>query len=187
VIKLGGKHIALLLVVCATVAIQPSPAVHAAGPYRIMVPIVRGPAGIASAPQPVGSRWSATERQAVDKINEYRRQAGCGPLTLNDQLSAAAERHSKDMAAKNFMSHTGSDGSTITTRINDSGYPWQRIGENIAVGYATADTVVDGWYNSAPHKANMLDCRFRDIGMSLEMNTATQWKYFWTNTFGLRK
>jgi uncharacterized protein YkwD len=185
--KYSRKHIALLLVVCATFTIQPSLAVHAAGPHRIMVPVARGPAGIASAPQPVGDRWSATERQAVDKINAYRREAGCGPLTLHPQLSTAAERHSKDMMAGDFMSHTGSDGSTATQRIREAGYtPFLRIGENIAMGYATADAVVQAWYNSALHKANMLNCQDRDLGMSLEIDTTKQGKYYWTNTFGAK-
>lgn len=193
VIKLGGKYIALLLVVCATVAIQPSPAVRAAGPHRIMVPIARGSAQIASAPQPPGDRWSAIEREVVDKINNLRREAGCGPLILNDQLSAAAERHSKDMAAKNFMDHTGSDKSTAEQRIIAAGYyPSRKIGENIAAGYTTADSVVQAWYNSPLHKANMIDCHdpkstpYRDIGIALEINNATQLRYFWTNTFGVK-
>ncbi len=191
-IKLGRKHITLLLVVCATIVIQPSLAVRAAGPYRMMVPIARGPAGTASMPT---TRYTALELETVDKINERRRAAGCTPVTLNSQLSAAAERHSKDMVTKNFFSHTGSDGSSFDQRIRDAGYtPSRQLGEILAAGYSTADTVVQGWYDSPGHRAIMLDCQyknstnpeFREIGIALEIKDGTQYRYYWTATFGVK-
>ena len=185
-IKLGKKHIALLLVVCATLVIQSSPAVRAAGPHRIMVPVAIQNACVGRA-VPTDTRWSLIEREAVAEINCRRQAVQCPPLILNQQLTVAADRHSKDMAAGNFLSHTGSDKSTAEQRIVAAGYyPSRKIGENLAVGYPTAEMVVQAWYDSPGHKANMLDCAFRDTGISLEINNATQWKYFWTNTFGVK-
>lgn len=53
------------------------------------------------------------------------------PLTFHPGLLAASRRHSVDMAKKNFQSHTGSDGSTPSSRVNAAGYSFTSSNENI--------------------------------------------------------
>ncbi|EGZ19767.1 hypothetical protein PHYSODRAFT_327954 [Phytophthora sojae] len=55
-------------------------------------------------------------------VNKQRATGGLKPLCLNKKLHAAAQRHSDDMAAKDFMAHDGSDGSTMSERITQASY-----------------------------------------------------------------
>lgn len=64
--------------------------------------------------------------QVLMHTNDYRQQHGCPALTLHSQLSQAAQRHSDDMALNDFMSHTGSDGSSPWDRIRATGYTYRR-------------------------------------------------------------
>ena len=81
------------------------------------------------------------------------------------------------MSAKNYFSHTSLDGSSMRDRIERQGYGWSSIGENIAAGYRTAESVVTGWMNSPGHRANILNCRFTEIGVGFHNN-------YWTQNFG---
>jgi len=180
------KRFALFLALMCIAVVHPALLTHAAAQYRVMIPAVATRPTPTPTPTPV-DRYTALERETVDKINARRRAAGCGDVMLNSQLTTAAERHSKDMVTNNFFSHTGSDGTTFDQRIRAAGYtPSQKTGEILAAGYTTADTVVQGWYDSPGHKAIMLDCQYRDIGISLEIKDGTQYRYYWTAEFGLK-
>jgi uncharacterized protein YkwD len=76
----------------------------------------------------------------------------------------AAYLHSEDMALNNFFSHTGSDGSSAGQRISRQGYPWSTYGENIAVGYPTVSSVIQGWLGSEGHCRNLMDPDFTETG-----------------------
>ncbi|CAM4079147.1 CAP domain-containing protein [Kibdelosporangium persicum] len=123
----------------------------------------------------------------VRLTNAERQKAGCPPLTAVAQLNVAAQRHSEDMAAKNFMGHTGSDGSTMVTRVERAGYTgWRSLAENVAAGYQTAQAVVAGWMNSSGHRANILNCGLRDIGVGHATNPNSTYGVYWTQNFGTR-
>ncbi|MGW0957258.1 CAP domain-containing protein [Streptomyces sp. NPDC002545] len=138
----------------------------------------------ASAPaEPTASKDTGTSSEAtarvVELVNAERSKAGCSALTVNDKLTKAAQAHSEDMAAHRNMSHTGSDGSNPGDRITRAGYTWQTYGENVAYGYATPEQVMAGWMSSAGHKANILNCSFKEIGVGL-----AQPGNYWTQEFG---
>jgi uncharacterized protein YkwD len=78
------------------------------------------------------------------------------------------------------MSHTGSDGSSPFDRIRRYGYNYRRAAENVAAGYSSAQDVMRGWMNSSGHRANILNPRYRDIGIG----DASGNKRYWTETFG---
>ncbi|ETP22290.1 hypothetical protein F441_04366, partial [Phytophthora nicotianae CJ01A1] len=67
-------------------------------------------------------------------VNKQRATKGLSPLCLNKKLHSAAQRHSDDMAAKDYMAHDGSDGSTMSERITQAGYDWSAVAENVAAG-----------------------------------------------------
>jgi uncharacterized protein YkwD len=114
-------------------------------------------------------------------INDQRTGNGCEALTVNDQLTAAARDHSAWMAQTGTFSHTGKDGSTFVTRARAAGYA-QPSAENIAMGYRTAAQVVDGWMNSAGHRANILNCQSKTVGVGIA-NAADGTPYY-TQDFG---
>ncbi|UUU23544.1 CAP domain-containing protein [Streptomyces sp. DSM 40750] len=112
-------------------------------------------------------------------VNSERQKAGCAPVTENSKLTKAAQNHSQDMADHQNMSHTGSDGSSMTDRLARVGYAYRSAGENVAAGYGTPESVMDGWMNSPGHKANILNCGFKEIGIGL-----AQPGNYWTQNFG---
>ncbi|MGR4880158.1 CAP domain-containing protein [Streptomyces sp. LARHCF249] len=131
-----------------------------------------------------GSASGDSESAVLALVNKERAAAGCGPLAANAQLTAAARAYSDTMARSGVMSHTGPDGSTMTTRVEAAGYGWSRLGENIARGQADADAVMNAWMNSPGHKANILNCAFREIGIGVHKGDGGPW---WTQNFGTPK
>ncbi|WP_316763985.1 CAP domain-containing protein [Streptomyces herbicida] len=122
---------------------------------------------------------SGVVARVVQLVNAERAKVGCSALTLNATLSKAAQAHSDDMAAHQNMSHTGSDGSSPGDRITRAGYAWSAYGENVAYGYSTPEQVMAGWMASPGHKANILNCSFKEIGVGLAQPNS-----FWTQDFG---
>ncbi len=127
------------------------------------------------------------EQEVVVLINDIRAQRGLAPLTINQSLVAVARRHSRDMATNDFMSHTGSDGSSPWDRMRDAGYQLGRGGENVAAGYSTAAGVVDGWMNSTGHRENMLSPSFCDLGVGYAYNGKSTYRHYWTLDLGCQQ
>src|SRR5947209_19244312 len=85
------------------------------------------------------------------------------------------------MVANNFFSHTGSNGSTFVNRVNAAGYS-RPLGENIAWGQRTPAAVMTAWMNSAPHKANILNCAAKALGVGVA--TKADATPYWPQAFG---
>ncbi|MEO1377564.1 MAG: CAP domain-containing protein [Cyanobacteria bacterium J06635_10] len=144
------------------------------------------------APTPQGASTPPTTNPLIDEVvaltNSYRIQEGLQPLTLNTNLSSAAQSHSIDMAVNDFFSHEGSNGSTSGDRAAAAGYELPRVGENIAAGHITAEEVVRGWMNSPGHRASILNPDFQEIGVGyhyLENDTGEiNYNTYWTQSFG---
>jgi len=100
-------------------------------------------------------------------VNQERAAAGLGALSRSAQLDQAAERHTADMRDNEFFSHTGSDGTQAADRVNDTGYQWARVGENLAQGSNTPEEVVQRWMDSEGHRANILQADFTEIGLAV--------------------
>lgn len=125
----------------------------------------------------------------IERTNYYRQQHGCPPLTADDRLHDAAQRHSDDMAENDLFDHTGSDGSSPSDRLRDAGYDWVRAAENIAAGISSPAAVVDKWMESDQgHRDNILNCAFEEIGVGyryLSNDTgSTNYHHYWTQVFG---
>ncbi|WP_222854307.1 CAP domain-containing protein [Fodinicola acaciae] len=126
-------------------------------------------------------------QQVVDLTNQQRRSHGCGNLTVNAALTRSAQGHSADMAAHNYFAHNSQNGKTPGARITSAGYSWSRWAENIAAGYQTPAQVVNGWMNSSGHRANILNCKLRDIGVGYVYSGAAKYRTYWTQDFGTRR
>jgi uncharacterized protein YkwD len=120
----------------------------------------------------------------VSRTNTERAAAGLAPLTVDAQLSAAAQSHSQDQANRGVMTHTGSNGSSVADRVTAAGYVWSSVGENVAYGYRTSSSVMDGWMGSPGHRANILTPSFTQIGMGIA-RTASGTPY-WTMVLATR-
>ncbi|MGW2747781.1 CAP domain-containing protein [Streptomyces sp. NPDC001450] len=131
-----------------------------------------------STPKPTAAASGVVAR-IVALVNAERSKVGCPALTLNSTLTKVAQAHSQDMAAHQNMSHTGSDGSSPGDRITSAGYNWSTYGENVAYGYSTPEQVMAGWMSSPGHRANILNCSFKEIGVGLAQPNS-----YWTQDFG---
>lgn len=132
---------------------------------------------------PLGGGGGGFAEQVTTLVNSERSKAGCGPVSANAQLQTAALRHSQDMAAKGYFDHNSPDGRDPGDRITAAGYRWTTYGENIARGQQTAAEVMDGWMNSPGHRANILNCAFKEIGVGVHDASGGPW---WTQAFGAR-
>lgn len=136
------------------------------------------PAPPAQAPAP------GAVQQVLDITNQRRAENGLPALGLNQALVNAAQAHSADQAARNTMTHSGSDGTNAAQRIARQGYGWSAWAENVAAGYADATSVMNGWMNSRGHRENILDVRgygFSEIGIGLAY--AADGTPYWTQVF----
>ncbi|MDY7023660.1 MAG: CAP domain-containing protein [Cyanobacteriota bacterium] len=126
--------------------------------------------------------------QVVELTNDFRGENGLSPLSFDSQLANAAQIHTENMAFQDFFSHDGIDGSDVGDRVLDAGYSFSRAGENIAAGYTTAESVVQGWIDSPGHRANLLNPDYTEIGVGyffLENDTGeSNWNHYWTQVFG---
>lgn len=130
----------------------------------------------------------------LEAVNRARASArSCGaqpfeaapPLAWNEQLAAAAQGHSSDMASKRYFSHAGKDGRMVGERAQAAGYAWRRIGENIAVGQDASDDVVAGWLDSPGHCANVMDPQLSEMGAGYAINHAGERaRVYWTQVLG---
>ncbi|MFH8407095.1 sigma-70 family RNA polymerase sigma factor [Streptomyces sp. NPDC018019] len=133
-------------------------------------------AGSAGGPSPFAQQVTAL-------VNTERAKQGCAPVQNNGQLDTAARRHSQDMDARHYFDHTSPDGTDPGDRIQAAGYRWSTYGENIARGQRSAAEVMKSWMNSPGHRANILNCDFREIGIGTHETSGGP---TWTQVFGAR-
>jgi uncharacterized protein YkwD len=88
------------------------------------------------------------------------------------------------MATANFFDHYGSDGSSPGDRLAREGYYGSAWGENIAAGYSSVNSVMQGWIGSAGHCANMMNSAFTEMGAAKYSDPSSQWGSYWTQVFG---
>lgn len=128
------------------------------------------------------SNWSQWEAEVLALTNQARAAgANCGgqnfspvgPLVMDPALRCSARLHAKDMGELSYFSHDSQDGRTMATRVNDTGYRWSTIGENIAQGQRSPEQVVMGWLDSPGHCRNMMAGDFTALGVGYYDTGAT--------------
>ena len=96
--------------------------------------------------------------------NASRAANGVAALSLNQKLDAAAQANADDMAARNYWSHNTPEGNPPWIWVTAQGYAYQKLGQNLATGFSDEQSTIDGWMNSPPHRENLLDPDFTDVG-----------------------
>ncbi|MFI9647965.1 CAP domain-containing protein [Streptomyces sp. NPDC052040] len=129
---------------------------------------------------PAMSVPSSATAAVLALVNQERAKVGCSAVSASGELTTLAQAFSDDMAARNFFDHTDPSGRD----------PWDRAaslgitdlgGENIARGQATAQDVMEAWMNSPGHRANILNCDFKTLGVGVHQGSGGPW---WTQDFG---
>jgi uncharacterized protein YkwD len=132
------------------------------------VPSVSGsPVAPRNPPPPAPDAMTAMKDDVVRLVNQRRSAANCSAVTVDTRLAQAATAHAEDMASRGYFSHSTPEGVTFDARIRAAGYDLGQAAENIAFGQPSAQSVMDAWMASADHRANILNCSLRNIGMGL--------------------
>jgi len=97
-------------------------------------------------------------------VNKERVKNGSNPLGLSSELVASAQVGSNEQAELRAMGHIGPDGSTPATRATDQGFPWKKVGENVAYGFTSMTKCMSGWMHSPGHRKNILDPKYTHFG-----------------------
>jgi len=135
---------------------------------------------VPSLPPEKPDRAAAAEKAVIALVNQERAAAGCQPVTEDRKLAQLAQDFSDDMAIRDFFDHTSPDNED----------PWDRAklagildlgGENIGRGQTTAQDVMDSWMDSPDHRANILNCQYKTLGVGAHFGDDGPW---WTQDFG---
>jgi uncharacterized protein YkwD len=123
---------------------------------------------------------SSLELEVFDITNAYRVYNGLSPLAFSEALHTTAQRHSLDMATRQYFNHTSPDGKTLKDRILSLFSKYSSIGENIAVGAADARQAFDLWVHSPGHLAIILG-DYDQLGAGVAFGTGS--KPYYTQHF----
>jgi uncharacterized protein YkwD len=99
------------------------------------------------------------------------RYSGRLPTSESQAKTSSGQSRSFALEAdgrKDYFSHNSYDGESVRARLGRFGYGKSVNGENIAGGYdapAEPDSTFERWMDSAGHRANILDGRFRRVGV----------------------
>jgi uncharacterized protein YkwD len=110
-------------------------------------------------------------------LNRERTRRGMQRLSESPQLRKSAQGFSRAMVRERFFDHVSPGGSTLLSRVRrGTGYLQNvhafALGENIAWGsgeYATPAETMDGWMHSSGHRHNILNRRFRHVGIGVAL------------------
>ena len=181
----------------------PRPQIFLASVLLICVVALGAPGGAAAAgcgnvsAIPGSASSNAAVKSTVCLVNRERSSRRLRRVRLNKRLSTAAARHGRDMVHRDYFSHRSPSGSTFLQRIKVTGYLRQvrawSAGENLAWGsggLASPRSIVRSWMKSPGHRANILNGRFREVGIAVvrgapgrpSPSAAT-----YVNTFGSRR
>ncbi len=129
-------------------------------------------------------RNTAYENEVLTLINNARSGNGLPALRMDEKLTAAALRHSNDMACNDFVDHSGSDGTLWYDRITAEGYDYSAAKENIYVGDpafgGTPAGAFDWWMNSQIHRENILSTNITEIGIAYVYNLNSSYGGYYT-------
>jgi uncharacterized protein YkwD len=138
--------------------------------------------------------WADYEDEVLRLVNQHRFVGGScggegmpavGPLEMDEVLRGVARSYSAQMAENGFFDHVDPWGRDPSDRIASAGFtgsqPW---GENIAMGYPTAEDVVVGWMNSPGHCMNILEGAYGVIGIGYYLDEDDPYAGpLWTQNF----
>lgn len=124
-------------------------------------------------------------RQVLKLCNEERKKAGLEPLRLDEELTGYAEIRAEETTRK--FAHVRPNGKYCSSIIPFSYFTrFRHYGENLAGGQTTPEQAVQGWMNSPGHRANILNPRYKLLGLAYVYRPDSQFKHYWVQQFGTR-
>ena len=150
-------------------------------------------------PRSPAASLSHFESSVLVDINAFRAAHGLARLRLSPRLTSAAHAHSQQMAQDGYFAHESADGSAFWKRLlsfyrASPAHSWA-VGENLLWSSSALNGVrtLGLWLASPPHRRNLLDPRWREIGVSAVHETRAPGVYHGldvtivTTDFGVRR
>ena len=133
--------------------------------------------GDSDAQESGGETESSQALEILNLVNQERQKAGVPALTLSEKLTSIANTKAKDMADKNYFSHTSPTYGSPFDMLKLFGVSYTAAGENIAAGQKSAQEVMNSWMNSSGHKANILNKNYTQLGVGFTQGGqyGTEW------------
>ena len=116
--------------------------------------------------------------EVYEITNNYRSLVGVSSLTLDSSLVEAANIRAKELS--DSFSHTRPNGSSCFTVLSELGISYGTAGENIAAGYSSSQSVMEGWRSSSGHYQNIISSKFKKIGIGVDIVNN---QYYWVQIF----
>lgn len=116
--------------------------------------------------------------EVYEITNNYRSLVGVPSLTLDSSLVEAANIRAKELS--DSFSHTRPNGSSCFTVLSELGISYGTAGENIAAGYSSSQSVMEGWRSSSGHYQNIISSKFKKIGIGVNIINN---QYYWVQIF----
>ena len=116
--------------------------------------------------------------EVYEITNNYRSLVGVSSLTLDSSLVEAASIRAKELS--DSFSHTRPNGSGCFTVLSELGISYGTAGENIAAGYSSSQSVMEGWRSSSGHYQNIISSKFKKIGIGVNIINN---QYYWVQIF----
>lgn len=108
-----------------------------------------------------------TSELLLESTNSKRVDSGSQALKLNRNLNSAAQAKANDMVKKNYWSHISPNGDEPWIYFENANYNYLKASENLAYGFKSSDSTVNGWMNSPSHKQTMLDKDVQEVGFGI--------------------
>lgn len=116
--------------------------------------------------------------EVYEITNNYRSLVGVSSLILDSSLVEAANIRAKELS--DSFSHTRPNGSSCFTVLSELGISYGTAGENIAAGYSSSQSVMEGWRSSSGHYQNIISSKFKKIGIGVNIINN---QYYWVQIF----
>lgn len=113
--------------------------------------------------------------------NKIRVINGLEPLSASTNLQDAANIRKIELQTK--MDHIRPDGSAFNTVLEECGVNFNFAGENIAAGQHDPFAVINAWWNSAGHRANMLNSNYAHLGTGCSYKYNDLYGNYWVQLF----
>ena len=118
-------------------------------------------------PSVLGFAAQISPERIIELTNQERAKVGAPALTLNSLLTEAALRKGGDMFAFNYWAHNSPSGRDPWSFFLEVGYRYLYAGENLARDFANPEGVVQAWMASPTHRDNILNPKYREIGVAV--------------------
>lgn len=108
-----------------------------------------------------------TKTNLIALTNQGRQSLGLRPLKESPILDKAALLKARDMLENNYFSHWSPTGISPWYWFKKEGYSYEFAGENLAIGFLDSSEVYQAWLASPPHKKNLLNPNYKEIGIAV--------------------